>query len=188
MTLSYQIVRPGSYIPRYLSNVPAGNNIASEIRSLNPDFELAANWTTIPMSDDGSVRDVRGGDGFAIARDILDSGRALGRMQAIITAQGARPFDHNHPPLGALTLEVCAQTDGVVIGIDNLQIARIARMAGAPKVQSAGVDLLHKLHDELKYDSLDALTTGIARDCDEARAFFASMHAETHRQTTRDRI
>jgi len=50
------------------------------------------------------------------------------------------------------------------------------------------VELLHKLHDELRYDSLDALTAGIAKDCDEARAFFASMHAETHRQTTRDRI
>jgi riboflavin kinase/FMN adenylyltransferase len=46
------------------------------------------------------------------------------------------------------------------------------------------VDLLHKLHDELKYDSLEALRAGIARDCDDARAFFAS----THRQTTRDRI
>lgn len=50
------------------------------------------------------------------------------------------------------------------------------------------VDLLHKLHDELKYDSLDALTQGIARDCSDARAYFASMHTETHRQTTRDRI
>jgi riboflavin kinase/FMN adenylyltransferase len=51
------------------------------------------------------------------------------------------------------------------------------------------VELLHKLHDELKYDSLDALKAGIARDCMEARAFLASsMHAETHRQTTRDRI
>ena len=46
------------------------------------------------------------------------------------------------------------------------------------------VDLLHKLHDELKYDSLDALTQGIRKDCDDARAFFAS----TRRQTTRDRI
>jgi riboflavin kinase/FMN adenylyltransferase len=50
------------------------------------------------------------------------------------------------------------------------------------------VDLLHKLHDELKYDSLEALTQGIARDCDNARAFFASLHTRTHRQTTRDRI
>lgn len=50
------------------------------------------------------------------------------------------------------------------------------------------VELLHKLHDELRYDGLDALKAGIARDCDDARAFFASLHTQTHRQTTRDRI
>ena len=36
------------------------------------------------------------------------------------------------------------------------------------------VELLHKLHDELKYDGLDSLKTGIAKDCDDARAYFAS--------------
>ena len=36
------------------------------------------------------------------------------------------------------------------------------------------VELLHKLHDELKYDSLDALTAGIRQDCDTARAWFAA--------------
>ncbi len=46
------------------------------------------------------------------------------------------------------------------------------------------VELLHKLHDELKYDGLDALKAGIAKDSDDARAFFAA----TRRQTTRDRI
>ncbi|HEY8050872.1 MAG TPA: bifunctional riboflavin kinase/FAD synthetase [Ramlibacter sp.] len=46
------------------------------------------------------------------------------------------------------------------------------------------VELLHKLHDELKYDGLDALEQGIAKDVADARAFFAS----TRRQTTRDRI
>jgi riboflavin kinase/FMN adenylyltransferase len=50
------------------------------------------------------------------------------------------------------------------------------------------VDLLHKLHDERKYDGLDALTLGIARDCEDARAWFASRHGQTRRQTTRDRI
>ena len=50
------------------------------------------------------------------------------------------------------------------------------------------VELLHKLHGERKYDGLDALQQGIAKDCDDARAWLASMHAETHRQTTRDRI
>lgn len=38
------------------------------------------------------------------------------------------------------------------------------------------VELLHKLHDELKYPSLDALKEGIARDCIQAR-----QHFETRR-------
>jgi len=54
------------------------------------------------------------------------------------------------------------------------------------------VELLHKLHDELRYTSLEALTRGIAQDCDDARAFFATLptqaYVQTHRQTTRDRI
>ncbi len=91
--------------------------------------------------------DVRGGDGFAMARDILDSGRALSKMNAIIAAQGSKGFNPNDAALGKLTFEVRAQLSGVVTGIDNLQVARIARLAGAPKVVSAGVDLLRKLGD-----------------------------------------
>lgn len=37
------------------------------------------------------------------------------------------------------------------------------------------VELLHKLHDELKYDGLHALTEGIARDVVAARAYFATL-------------
>ena len=36
------------------------------------------------------------------------------------------------------------------------------------------VELLHKLHDELKYDGLAALTRGIRQDCDDARAWLAT--------------
>ena len=88
---------------------------------------------------------MRGGDCFSIARDILDSGRALAKMNAIIAAQGAKEFDFNKPRLGVLTFEVCAPADGVVTNIDNLQVARIARLAGAPKVACAGIDLFKKL-------------------------------------------
>ncbi len=42
------------------------------------------------------------------------------------------------------------------------------------------VELLHKLHDEFKYDGLDSLTTGIAKDCDDARAYFASTSHHDH--------
>jgi thymidine phosphorylase len=94
--------------------------------------------------------DVRGGDGFAIARDILDSGRALKKMNDLIEAQGSHHFDPNHPQLGRLSFEIRAHGAGVVSGIDNLQLARIARFAGAPKVKEAGVDLLRKLGDEVQ--------------------------------------
>ena len=39
------------------------------------------------------------------------------------------------------------------------------------------VELLHKLHDELKYDGLNALTEGIARDVVAAREYFAADSA-----------
>ena len=86
--------------------------------------------------------DVRGGDGFDIARDILDSGRALAKMQAIIDAQGRH---RDRLDAGALTHEVAAERDGIVTAIDNYRMARVARLAGAPLDKGAGVDLLKKL-------------------------------------------
>jgi thymidine phosphorylase len=89
--------------------------------------------------------DVRGGDGWRIARDILESGRALAQMEAIIDAQGRRA---EAPALGELTHEVLALEAGTVSAIDNLRLARIARLAGAPQVGGAGVDLLRKVGDK----------------------------------------
>jgi thymidine phosphorylase len=90
--------------------------------------------------------DVRGGYGYAIARDILDSGRALKKMQDIIEAQGAQKEIHQ---LGRLSYEICAWRDGVVTQIDNYMLAKLARLAGAPIDKGAGVDLLKKLGDEV---------------------------------------
>ncbi len=91
--------------------------------------------------------DVRGGYGYAIARDILDSGRALEKMQEIIKAQG--PNEDQLEP-GRLSYEVCAEKKGTVIEIDNYHLAKLARLAGAPMDKGAGVDLLKKLGDEVK--------------------------------------
>ncbi|MEJ5999025.1 thymidine phosphorylase family protein [Paucibacter soli] len=88
--------------------------------------------------------DVRGGQGYQIARDILDSGRALAQMNAIVDAQGRRAAP---PQVGSLQAEVLAEADGVLVALDNLRIARIARLAGAPQVPGAGLDLLKKLGD-----------------------------------------
>ncbi len=98
--------------------------------------------------------DVRGGDGYAIARDILDSGRALQKMNDLILAQGAHAFDYKAPVLGQLSFDVRAPGPGHVTSIDNLQIARIAGLAGAPKIPCAGLELHRKLGDRVKKGEL----------------------------------
>ncbi|MDX8406722.1 MAG: thymidine phosphorylase family protein [Mariprofundus sp.] len=91
--------------------------------------------------------DVRGGQGYAIARDILETGRALRKMQSLIAAQGM-----NELPMkpGLLVREMVAPQSGYIVAIDNLQMARIARLAGAPMDKGAGVDLFKKMGDAVK--------------------------------------
>jgi thymidine phosphorylase len=91
--------------------------------------------------------DVRGGQGYQIARDILDSGRALAQMNAIIDPQGRRVEALS---LGRLACEAPALADGHVVAMDNLRIAHVARLAGAPQVPGAGIDLLKMLGDTVK--------------------------------------
>jgi thymidine phosphorylase len=64
-------------------------------------------------------------------------------MNAIIDAQGRR----TPPEPGALVFDVPASKSGVVVAIDNLRLARIARLTGAPQVAGAGVDLHARLGD-----------------------------------------
>ncbi len=90
--------------------------------------------------------DVRGGQGYRLARDLLESGRAWSKMQDIIAAQGA-----NESPPGEARLkhDVVTPRAGRVVAMDNLQIARIARLAGAPMDKAAGLYLHRKIGDEV---------------------------------------
>ena len=88
-----------------------------------------------------------GGKGLARARELLQSGAALQAMERIIQAQG--PASEILSP-GALAHEVVAPCDGHVRSIDNLRLARIARMAGAPAFKGAGVDLFKKAGDSVR--------------------------------------
>ena len=68
-------------------------------------------------------------------------------MQDIIAAQGApkRPYVP-----ARLSFDVKSPRSGTVTDIDNLQLARIARYAGAPMAKGAGVDLHRKLGDRVQ--------------------------------------
>lgn len=87
-----------------------------------------------------------GGTGAARARELLDSGRALASMEAIIDAQGRRTVALE---AGALHHDICADHRGSVTAIDCHLIARIARAAGAPMDKGAGIDLLRKVGDRV---------------------------------------
>jgi thymidine phosphorylase len=91
--------------------------------------------------------DVRGGEGETLARDILESGRASSKMQAIIDAQGRRI---DPPGPGRLVAEIGASRAGVVSAFDHLRLARAARQAGAPASPGAGIDLLVRLGDTVR--------------------------------------
>ena len=68
-------------------------------------------------------------------------------MRAIIEEQGIR---EDPPQVGKLLATVDAKNDGRVTAIDNLQMAQIARLAGAPMDKGAGVDLYRKTGDSVR--------------------------------------
>ena len=90
---------------------------------------------------------LRGGRALARARELLESGEALRKMERILAAQGAPTGDAT---LGSLVREVAADRDGYVAAIDCYRIGRLARLAGAPTDKGAGIDLLKKVGDGVR--------------------------------------
>jgi thymidine phosphorylase len=81
------------------------------------------------------------GGGRARAQGLLDSGAALRKFLAICDAQGG----FREPQPAPFTHPVLANRRGRVAAVDNRQLARIAKLAGAPGRASAGVDCRARL-------------------------------------------
>jgi thymidine phosphorylase len=81
------------------------------------------------------------GQGWKLAQEELDSGKAYAKFQEIIDAQGRKEI----PPLAKFTYDVRATDAGSVKAIDNSTISKIARIAGAPFSKGAGVLLYTKV-------------------------------------------
>jgi thymidine phosphorylase len=90
---------------------------------------------------------LRGGTGYARARELLEGGIALRQMQKIIDAQGPSTC---RTDLGTLTADVAASTDGVIHSIDCLRLNRLARTAGAPLDKGAGIKIFKKIGDRVE--------------------------------------
>lgn len=86
------------------------------------------------------------GKGIATAREILDNGQALRKMEEIIRAQGR----HRRPKLGQFCHHVCTGKVGRIREVNNDVIAKIARIAGAPSDKGAGLYIRKKIHEMVK--------------------------------------
>jgi riboflavin kinase/FMN adenylyltransferase len=147
-----------------------------------------------------AVRQALGGGDMARAAELLGRpysisghalhGRKLGRELGFRTLNLA----FGHPRPAAMGIFVAR-----VHGLAPQPLPAVASLGVRPTVEDAGrvlleahclqwplaaeagygrllrVELLHKLHDELKYDSLDQLRDGIRRDTADAAAWFDSM-------------
>ena len=80
---------------------------------------------------------VKPGTGAQLAAQLLDSGKAWTKFLAICEAQGG----FTRPPTAPLTRTVVSQHSGECVAVDNRRIAQVAKLAGAPQSQAAGVDL-----------------------------------------------
>lgn len=86
------------------------------------------------------------GQGRARAEELLDSGEALRKFMAICQAQGG----FSEPVMAAHTQPVLAMRSGRLWDVDNRRLARIAKLAGAPRAVAAGIDCRFRLGTQVR--------------------------------------
>lgn len=89
------------------------------------------------------------GTGEARASSLLDSGAAWAKFRAICQAQGA----FREPDVAPLIDPIPAGRVGRITAIDCRRLARVAKLAGAPNVPVAGLELHVRLGDLVQRDT-----------------------------------
>jgi thymidine phosphorylase len=90
------------------------------------------------------------GRGEKMAREILETGKALSKFMAICKAQGG----FREPVIAPHRYDVFAERDGAIVFIDNRKLARVAKLAGAPRSISAGIQFYSPLGKKVKKGDL----------------------------------
>lgn len=112
------------------------------------------------------------GDGLAVAKKILESGQAYQKFLAICRAQGG----FREPGSAPFTHEILSLIDGKVASIDCRLLAKVAKLAGAPKAKMAGLECLVKIGDQVKKgDLLYRLHTESKGEMEYALAFLKTV-------------
>ncbi len=90
------------------------------------------------------------GNGLKVAVEALASGQALTKFKQICRLQGgSKKLKH-----ATFTENILSEKSGVVSEMDNRKIARLAKLAGAPDVKTAGLYLHKKTGDQVNIGDL----------------------------------
>lgn len=85
-------------------------------------------------------------DGKITALQILESGAAFAKFKSICEAQGA----WKTPSFAKYSFDVKSVKGGIVTRIDNRHLAKVAKLAGAPKSPSAGLQFYAHFNKQIK--------------------------------------
>ena len=139
---------------------------------LRRDAAAPADLRDRALSLAGEVIEISGatpiGTGRATAERLLESGAALEKFEAICAAQGGM----REPARARHVHVVDATRAGVVAAFDNRRLARIAKLAGAPRAPAAGLELHAPLGTKLAPgDPLLTIHAETPGELDYARAY-----------------
>lgn len=110
------------------------------------DLEKKALGMAARLLKIGGVKDAK-----KRAYEILDSGFAYEKMKEIITAQGGNgSISPDKIPVGKYSYTFRAKKSGRLKDLNNTAIAKIARVAGAPKDKGAGIYLYKHERERVK--------------------------------------
>lgn len=75
------------------------------------------------------------GKGIKTATELLESGKAYTKFQAICMAQGR----FTEPVIATYSHKIYSENKGTLIRIDNRKIAKLAKLSGAPEYKASGI-------------------------------------------------
>lgn len=109
-------------------------------------LRLSGKLLNLCLSGDGKEQ-----NGEDLARQILQSGKALEKMRQIIKVQGGNPnIESEKLKLAHYQFEVKATRKGRVTSLDNHQITVVCRILGSPEDKKAGLFLNRKIEEEVE--------------------------------------
>jgi len=135
-------------------NQPIGNGIGPFLEArdvmwiLEGDERGPSDLREKSLRMSGKLLDMSGRkNGYVKAKEILESGKALKKMNEIIKVQGKEKKEYK---ICRLNHEAKADKKGLINEIDNGAISKVARIAGAPRDKEAGVYLMKKAGQRVK--------------------------------------